>query len=106
MAHPDLFDWQPPATYPEAPGFKERGGTSEEAAAAIESHAHTLRGRVWRLFDAGQELTADEIAALLNETVLAVRPRVSELRKSGRIEPTGERRENASGMRAWVWRAA
>jgi predicted ArsR family transcriptional regulator len=51
-------------------------------------------------------LTADEIAAALDESVLAVRPRVSELFHAGLIEKTGERRPNASGLCAHVWKKA
>jgi predicted ArsR family transcriptional regulator len=50
-------------------------------------------------------LTADEIAAALGESVLAVRPRVSELFHDGLIGKTGERRRNHSGLSAYVWRA-
>ena len=49
-------------------------------------------------------LTADEIAARLDESVLAVRPRVSELFHAGLIAKTGERRPNASGLAAHVWK--
>jgi len=49
-------------------------------------------------------LTADEIAAALDESVLAVRPRVSELFHAGLIEKTGERRRNQSGLSAHVWK--
>jgi predicted ArsR family transcriptional regulator len=49
-------------------------------------------------------LTADEIAAALEESVLAVRPRVSELFHAGLIEKTGERRRNQSGLSAHVWK--
>jgi hypothetical protein len=51
-------------------------------------------------------LTADEIAARLEESVLAVRPRVSELFHAGRIAKSGERRRNASGLSAHVWKKA
>jgi hypothetical protein len=51
-------------------------------------------------------LTADEIAARLGESVLAVRPRVSELFHAGVIEKTGNRRRNASGLLAHVWKKA
>jgi len=49
-------------------------------------------------------LTADEIAAKLAASVLAVRPRVSELFHAGQIVKTGERRTNESGLRAYVWK--
>src|SRR5262249_59257461 len=43
-------------------------------------------------------LTADEIAARLGESVLAGRPRGSELLPAGGIEKTGKRRRNAGGL--------
>jgi predicted ArsR family transcriptional regulator len=55
-------------------------------------------------------LTADEIAGLLDVTVLAMRPRITELSKSGAIfkatngDGTPMRRQNASGLTATMWR--
>jgi hypothetical protein len=49
--------------------------------------------------------SADLIAAALDESILTVRPRVSELRRSNLVEPTAERRKNKSGMSAQRWRA-
>jgi predicted ArsR family transcriptional regulator len=66
-----------------------------------------LRARALELLAAAPAgLTADEIAAKLAESVLAVRPRVSELFHAGLIEKTGERRPNASGLNAHVWKKA
>lgn len=95
----DLF------SYPDAPGSKVPG-TSQEAAHKIKSHASALRDRVERLFLTGAQMTADECAETLGVTVLAARPRLSELAKMGLIVKTPERRKNASGMSAQVWRAA
>ena len=97
MNQHDLF------SYPSHPGFKVHG-TSEEAATAMEGRADTLRRRAYN-FLLMQDLTADEVANAMEESVLAVRPRITELRRMGRIEPTGTRRKNASGMSAIVWRA-
>lgn len=91
------------ATYPNHPGAKV-GGPSRDAADKIAEHAMTVRERVDALFDDGEELTADECATRLNETVLTVRPRCAELNRKGRIEDTGKRRKNQSGMSATVWR--
>lgn len=90
--------------YPSAPGWKTEG-TSRDAAHAIEPHARTLRDRVLALLRIDR-LTADEVADRLGETVLSVRPRLSELSRQALIVKTGERRPNASGMNAWVWMAA
>ncbi|HXL66625.1 MAG TPA: hypothetical protein VN938_16370 [Xanthobacteraceae bacterium] len=95
--------------YPERPGFKEPT-TSKDAARAMASSAPLLRERVFAAIrSAGPRgMTPDEAATAIGETVLAVRPRVTELSKGThvRIIPTGERRTNASGLRAKVWRAA
>lgn len=93
-----------PAPYPKSPGFKEPT-TSQEAATKFRGRAETLRAKVLAaIVEAGPNgLTPDEAAALLGETVLAVRPRVTELKEQCRIERSGERRKNESGMRAAVW---
>jgi len=91
--------------YPATPGWSEPT-TSKAAARSIGHRAGDLRDRVLTaLREAGDSgLTADEAAAALRESVLAVRPRLTELK--GKIEPTGERRANASGLSAKVWRIA
>lgn len=85
------------------PGWKEPT-TSRDAAKAMRGRSETLREAVLDLLGhcvAG--LTPDEAAGLLNETVLAIRPRFSELSKAGLIVPTGSRRKNESGLAAKVW---
>jgi hypothetical protein len=91
--------------YPYRAGAKERT-TSKDAADQLESsgRAGTLRAQVLAWFASGQSGTADECAAALNETVLSIRPRVTELFRQGSIERTGVRRVNASGSSAHVWR--
>lgn len=107
MTQPDLFD--PRSPYRDAPGHKERAGTSEAAARKITSDADNLRREVYRaVLAAGRVgLTADEVAAKVGRGVLSVRPRLSELAHfdSPWIERTGERRRNESGHTAAVWRA-
>ncbi len=97
----DLFN------YPRGPGFKEPT-TSRDAAVAIAPRVASLRARVMRaIADAGAVgLTADECARVLGESVLAVRPRLTELgpRHGNRIEKTGARRANESGQMAAAWR--
>jgi hypothetical protein len=91
--------------YPSDPDWKAPG-TSKDAAEAITSRAKTMRARVLGFLTQHHpsSFTADQIAADLGESILTVRPRVSELRRS-EIEPSGERRLNASGMFASCWRA-
>src|SRR5215831_13278744 len=89
--------------YPFLPGFQNTD-TSREAATAIAARAIILRARCLACICA-TESTADETAEELGESVLAVRPRITELKKSGLIEDTGARRLNRSGRRAAVYRA-
>lgn len=89
--------------YPNAPGFKE-GDTSRAAAEAMTYRGKTLRKTVYACIVVNPGLTADEIAQRIGESVLAVRPRVSELRASGLIETDG-RGFNKSGATAHRWKA-
>jgi predicted ArsR family transcriptional regulator len=89
--------------YPNGPGWKE-SETARAAAVAIAGRVGRLRQAVLIVLRRHGPLTADEIALRIGESVLAVRPRVTELSKLGKIERTGERRPNASGQTAHVWR--
>jgi predicted HTH transcriptional regulator len=97
---PDLFA---DLAYPAAPGAR-RNRNSRAAADAIQPRARTLRERVVALL-ADAALTADECANILNKSVLAIRPRLSEALALGLIYDTGRARKNASGVKATVWRA-
>jgi predicted HTH transcriptional regulator len=87
------------AHYPHHAGYKEHGGTSQEAAEKTD--AKKLRAIVLRELTrrAG---TADELAERLGLSILSVRPRVSELVRLGKAVKTGQRRRNASGHSAAV----
>jgi predicted transcriptional regulator len=91
--------------YPDSPGFTEPT-TSRDAAEIIARDINARQREVLDVYriagDAG--LTADEAAAKLGRSVLAVRPRVTELRALGLIEKTKERRANESGLAASVSR--
>lgn len=78
--------------------------TGAEAAQAAAPTAETLRRRALAALVAYGPMTADEIAEKLGEPILSVRPRVSELRASGSVEPTNTRRPTAAGNSAQVWR--
>lgn len=94
-------------TYPTQAGFTD-DTTSRDAAEAIEKsgRAMTLRERVESYFLGGRIATADEVAHALHEPILAIRPRVSELFKLGKIERTGMRRRSDGGHSAHVYRKA
>lgn len=97
--------------YPQSPGWKtETPETSKAAALAVKGRAATLREQCHAALK-GAALTADEVAELVGESVLSVRPRITELFKAGRVRqkagPDGRplRRANASGASAAVWEA-
>jgi predicted Rossmann fold nucleotide-binding protein DprA/Smf involved in DNA uptake len=76
----------------------------KEAARKIDPHANTLRETAYATIShSSAGLTADEVATRMGETVLAIRPRLTELKLAGRIVRTGQRRKNVSGMNAAVW---
>lgn len=88
--------------YPERPGFTEPT-TSREAAVKMTSRAETLRAKVIEHLKV-KPSTVHQTAVALEVTIPSIQPRFSELRKIGKIEATGERRKNESGMSAAVWR--
>ena len=93
--------------YPNAPGFKA-DGTSRDAAGAMKKEAANLRALVMAVLEqsGSRGLTSDEAAEKLNMSVLAIRPRFTELgpKHFNKIERTGERRWNVSGLKAACWR--
>ena len=94
-------------SYPNTPGYTpgyKVDGPSRDAANAERSRAATFRDKVMEYFSTELvRFTADEIAGLMNESILSIRPRLSELVSMGRIEDSGARRKNASGHKATVW---
>lgn len=93
--------------YPDAPGTKAGAPeTSRIAAARVAADATVMRQKCLDVLSRHPDgLTADEVAAALNLSVLSIRPRMSELRQMNRIQDSGQRRKNASGHSAAVWRA-
>lgn len=89
--------------YPSEPGHK---GTDTSAAAAqhVKPDASILRTKVLGVLVAHPSgLTADEVAARLDESILSIRPRVSELHARELVTDSGRRRLNGSGRSAVVW---
>lgn len=76
--------------------------TSAEAAEKIKPDAPTLREKVYALV-ALKPLTSDEIATMMGEDILSIRPRLSELREKGLIGDSGLRRPNIKGNRQIVY---
>jgi hypothetical protein len=80
-------------------------GPSEDAANAIAPIVASLREKVREVITVNSPggITADDIAHILNRSILSVRPRVSELHRDGDIRSSGARGRNVSGMTATLW---
>lgn len=78
-------------------------GTSEDAAKAIKPRVADIHRRILAAIELCA-MTPDQCAEALSMTVLAVRPRFTELSAWKLIEKTGERRKNSSGQKANVYR--
>lgn len=90
-------------SYPDQPGYKVEG-PSRDAAVSMAGTAVLLREQVFAAIAAAHGgLTADEAAEATGQTILAVRPRCTELQAHMRIKDSGIRRKNVSGRKATVW---
>lgn len=89
--------------YPHHPGSKT-GGTSAIAAQEMAPLAETLRDQALAVLKQ-HPATSDEVAAELHKSVLAIRPRLTELKTMGLIRETGRRRPNLSGLPANEFKA-
>jgi hypothetical protein len=83
------------------PGFKQRGGVSEENAYRYADFFAQLQARVADdLWHRQEWCTAQDIADSLHEAVGNVRPRLSELWRDGKVDKQGGR------PALWRWRMA
>ncbi len=79
--------------------------TSREAAKKVAPAARTIRDRILKIMSAWPgPMTADEISQQTGIYFGSVRPRISELRRDGLIEDSGERRDGEHGMKLIAWR--
>ncbi len=89
--------------YPNKAGYKKRR-TSKQAS--LEIKAPTIRQKCLSVVKNKNSYgaTPDEVADLLNISILSVRPRFSELVLKGCIKDTNKTRKNKSGKQAIVWK--
>jgi len=90
--------------YPHNPGHKT-SGTSERAAESVSGRSNALRLQCLDHLRKRGALgsTADECATALNESVLSIRPRFSELVALKLIRETKLTSMNASGRQATIY---
>lgn len=90
--------------FPESPGFKERGGTSEAAAAIAAETAPALRDNCLRLIAAAPGgLTAHQVAAAMDWEICSIRARISELYALGRVRKGDTHRDSDRRASSVVW---
>jgi predicted ArsR family transcriptional regulator len=89
--------------YPNDCGWKEPT-TSRDAARSARRSSKGLQRAILGLLEADGPRTPDEAADDMQKSILAIRPRFSELLALGLIEPTGTRRSNSSGLMAKEYR--
>ena len=87
------------APYPNSPGFKERGCTSQRAAMKMKGRDKPLRIKCLQLLNTSRlyGLTADEIAYALGVKPGSIRPRMSQLYDLGYAVKTIATRKNEDG---------
>lgn len=103
---PSLFQQLPPAPapYPIDPGFKTGGASKVAARSLRSSKVAEDRQRILDYLRVAGPQTPDEISAALGFDILYGRPRVSELRKQGRIEKMKDTRPSSRGLPAHLMR--
>ena len=85
--------------------FRKAGTSSKAAAAAAESaRLGNTHRKIWTALRF-KPRTPDEIARDTGMVLNTVRARCTDLKNTGWIEDTGERRETDAGREAIVWRA-
>jgi len=91
--------------YPNQAGFQNQS-TSKEAAEDINEKLPHLRDKVLQVIKNKGKYgaTPEEVASLLNITILSVRPRFTELKISKHIVDSGEKRKNEFNKNIIVWR--
>lgn len=90
--------------YPRSPGFKERGGASQDAAEAIKPKAAALRDKALYLLSLHPDgLTVGDFEDR-NFKRSAMAPRLSQLLEEGKIEKAGRRKHPSSRFTLTVYR--
>lgn len=87
--------------YPQVPASR-RCDTSRAASVLAREKAEYLRPKVFAALR-DKPMTGTELAESLDETLLNIRPRISELRAMGKVFATKARRFNPSGNPEIVW---
>ncbi|MDP1583936.1 MAG: winged helix-turn-helix domain-containing protein [Bradyrhizobium sp.] len=95
------------AAYPDSPGTKAGSPeTAFKAADRIAGIASSHRDMILAALQAEPSgLCSEEIGKRVGLTQYAVRPRISELYRDGKVKRTEDRTKNAGGNSVMIWRA-
>ena len=96
-----LLDWSYYGPYRGQPGHKV-AGPSQDAATKIAPRSARLRRVVLDLYMRVGPMSADEYADRIGQSILSIRPRVSELVRAGELEDAGRRGRNGRGSSVTV----
>lgn len=104
MMQDDLFNYKPPAKYPNAPGWTEPT-TSKAAAQAIKPHMTYQQNKIdgWLLERGSIGGTYEEIAEGCELRTQSVCGRMVELCEMGRVVKTEETRPTSSRREARIY---
>jgi len=88
-----------------SPGYKEHS-TSKEAATKVASRSRKLRERTLDAIKrkGSYGATPEEVSEILNESILSIRPRFTELKIMQFIHDSGNRRKNSFNSNTKVWK--
>lgn len=101
---PTFEGMRKPSFYENNVGSSGTDGTSQEAGEALKPVRATLQRIALATFERLGPATTLECVKSSGVGENSIRPRVSELRDMGLVEPTGERQKNPSGKSAAVLR--
>ncbi len=91
--------------YPAQPGFKEKAGCSQGAAEMMLPKQTKLHEEILKCIKSKTWATPEEVAEALNEDILCIRPRFTEMKLLGLIEKTPFREKNKRGNNVAIWEA-
>ena len=88
--------------YPYTPGYQATD-TSKAAAHRFDLKINDMHESVLEALRGTHGMTSDEVATKIGESILTIRPRVTELKRMGLVVDTGSRRKNVSCRSAIVY---
>lgn len=82
----------------------QKNDASKEAANFNKNGKITIREQVLELFRERKELTAEQVAQIMNRAEISVKPRITELKNSGLIADSGKKVIGKWGTSITIWR--